>query len=188
MTTIIAALRQGDRALALTLIHLALPCELNQPDEYGQTALHLAIQKNYLEVLKILLEKGAHPNARAKDHCYGMMTPLHYAALTGNLSAAKLLLKWGANPQLKNGHAHTPLSVAYQHGFIDVARAIERYELSETSIPQKQIALGLNRKFLELKNSSLEALEARNYLSIHLCKENNVINLKDYRGKKNRKK
>lgn len=126
MSIIIRALREGQRELAVKLISSALPYQVCLYDDEGQTALHIAIQKNYIDLAQKLLEKGANINAFATDSCYGYMTPLHYAALTGNLQATKLLLTWGANRHLENKRNMTATSMAYQHGHIEVARALER--------------------------------------------------------------
>lgn len=126
MSIIINALRQGHKELALALIQNAKPYQICQYDQQGQTALHLAVQKNLPEVVAALLEKGANINALATDSAYTHMTPLHYAALTGNLKISHLLLAWGANTHLENGQFHTPATVAYQHGFLEIARLIEQ--------------------------------------------------------------
>jgi hypothetical protein len=196
VTIIINVLRQGNRDLAFTLIQHALPFQLCQYDQYGQTALHLAVQKNYLEIVKILIEKGANINALASDLSYTHMTPLHYAALTGNLGAVKILLAWGANPHLENGRLYTASTIAYQHGFVDVARYIENFDAKKakflwpqvkTNSPgEKQVRQGLSRRILELQNSTIEALQARAWVAEHSKPANNIIDFAEY--KRNRQK
>ncbi len=128
MTIIINALREDHVELAMTLIQNSAPYQICQYDHTGQTALHIAIQKNYLDIACALLEKGADINAFARDHAYHRMTPLHYAALTGNLVASRLLLNWGANTSLENGDRLTPATLALKHGFIAIAKVINQKE------------------------------------------------------------
>lgn len=184
MSIIINALRQGHKELALALIQHSKQYQVCQYDQQGQTALHLAVQKNFIEVVKALLEKGANINALATDPSYTHMTPLHYAALTGNHKAAQLLLTWGANIHLENGQFITPATLAYQHGFVDVARLIEQSQRAAAKYqwPQNQAAKlpTLNRvsgKMPGLRNSTLESLEPK-YTS------NNVVDFNEFRKRK----
>lgn len=48
---------------------------LNVTDDYGNTPLHWAAEKNQVESVKFLLSKGANPNLRNSN----MMAPLHLA-------------------------------------------------------------------------------------------------------------
>lgn len=182
MTIIIKTLREGNRILAARLIQNALSYQTNQPDQYGQTALHIAVQKNYLDIIELLLEKGANINATANDPSYSNMTALHYAALTGNLAATKLLLAWGANTAIKNGQHRIPLVVAYQHGFMEVARTISLHK--PITPPQKVIQQSLARKTLELKASSIETQRVRVWLHQNSKPTNNVVDFTAYRTKR----
>ena len=55
------------------------------------TPLHIAAEKNQLEVIKLLLSAGAHPSMKNKSG----FTPLHMAARAGNKDAAMILLNSG---------------------------------------------------------------------------------------------
>lgn len=178
MTMIIKALRQGNISLAMILIERATTYQLNQYDEQDQTALHLAIQKNYLDIIRALLKKGADLNARGSCPSYTLMTPLHYAALTGNIPATQLLLAWGANTQLENGQSRTATTIAYQHGFTELAHTIERFN------NQQMMNQSFNRKILELQNSSVEAIQARVWICKRTKPSGNVVNLEEFKRKK----
>jgi len=135
MSVIIYVLCQGQSELALSLIKTSLPKDINAYEE-GQTALHLAIQKNHLDIAKALLEKRANINALANDPAYRNMTPLHYAALTNNIAATRLLLAWGANTTLQNSYGHSAAMIAKQQGFFALEKLIEqqaRYARSSAS-------------------------------------------------------
>jgi len=183
MSIIINALRQGHKELALALIQHAKPYQVCLYDQQGQTALHLAVQKNLPDVVKALLEKGANINALATDPSYTHMTPLHYAALTGNQKIAQLLLAWGANIHLENGQYLTPATVAYQHGFLEIARMIEqrhrhavKYQWPQHLPFQNKAKELAPRKMVELRNSTIENLGARQI--------GNVVDFAEYRKKK----
>lgn len=148
---ILKALIQDNRSLALSLIKQMAPFQLSQGNAAGQTPLHVAVQKNYVEIAQALLEQGANVDALAKDLSYRYMTPLHYAALTGNLIISKLLLYYGANTQIKNSQAQTPADIAALHGFIEVAHLISHgskipFFLSKPSIEPPSIRTWVTQK------------------------------------------
>jgi ankyrin repeat protein len=63
----------------------------------GATSLHIASYHGYSELVELLLEKGAHVNAKTKNGA----TPLHMAALQGNIDIVKMLFGKGANIELE---------------------------------------------------------------------------------------
>lgn len=77
----------------------------------GRTALHLAACESSSEMVELLLQKGADPNAR---DIYGQV-PLMEAALWGQVENTKVLLKYGADQKLKcirNGQPLQPVDFA----------------------------------------------------------------------------
>jgi ankyrin repeat protein len=75
------------------------------------TALHLAVRGNHVEVGRLLLEAGADPNRMA----FGYVTPLHLAFKENREEMAGLLLDYGAEPfqgKLYSNDATTPFEVA----------------------------------------------------------------------------
>ena len=68
------------------------------------TALHSAASANHTELVRLLIDAGAGPNARQR-HGY---TPLHSAEQNGNEEAIRLLLAHGADPTLANDDGKTP--------------------------------------------------------------------------------
>lgn len=185
MSLIIRALKEAQRELAIKLISHALPYQVCLYDEEGQTALHLAISKNYIDIAQKLLEKGANINAFASDPSYGYMTPLHYAALTGNLHATKLLLNWGASRHLENQRQMTASTLAYQHGFIEIARLIEKGNSHDhyswpVNVPTKQF-LPFNPKPLIESFESNKTPKREGKTTTTLNRTGNIIDFMAYK-------
>ena len=63
-------------------------------DHAGWTGLHTAAQQGHLDVVRLLLDRGADPNAReAGDHTY----PLHWAAAQRHMDVVRALLDAGSD-------------------------------------------------------------------------------------------
>eukprot|EP01095_Lingulamoeba_sp_RSL-Kostka_P012392 TRINITY_DN491_c7_g1_i1.p1 TRINITY_DN491_c7_g1~~TRINITY_DN491_c7_g1_i1.p1 ORF type:complete len:341 (+),score=139.50 TRINITY_DN491_c7_g1_i1:90-1112(+) len=76
--------------------------DVNQIDEYGDTALHLSC--NFSKIINYLLKHNADPNIQNQIGS----TPLHRAALKSELQIVKQLLKHKADPNIKNKSANLP--------------------------------------------------------------------------------
>jgi len=144
--------------------------DVNQWDRYGRTALYAAVDMNTLpkgrrvelpaladttglQVITMLLDRGANPNAQLKlrvphrqipyDRYTEPMlnigaTPLLRAVKAGDIPVVKLLLQHGALPNLANLEGDTPLMAAVGKGWINAPtrgayfteeQALEEYTL-----------------------------------------------------------
>ena len=81
------------------------------------TPLHSAASGSHTEVVGVLLEAGADPNARQS----GGWTPLHAAARSGDVTSVTLLLASGADATATNDEGTSVLEMAQGSG--DVATA-----------------------------------------------------------------
>lgn len=63
----------------------------------GDAALHIAVAKNHVDVVQLLLASGAFVDVQAISR-FGPTTPLHVAAELARPTLVKLLLDHGANP------------------------------------------------------------------------------------------
>ncbi len=83
-------------------------------DKYGITPLMYASVKGQAELIKLLLESGANPNAKSNTR----MTPLLFltSARTVNLKGALYLIKSGAQINLADQDGLTPLMAAAYRG------------------------------------------------------------------------
>ena len=79
--------------------------------------LHAAAAVCDRETTRLLLDRGANPNARQQmDY-----TPLHGAASRGDVELAKLLLAHGAERNAKGSDGMTPADVARKYGRVEFA-------------------------------------------------------------------
>ena len=79
--------------------------------------VHAAATQGDREMMQLLLEHGADPNARQQmDY-----TPLHSSANRGDDETARLLVARGADPRAKAGDGKSPADVARERGFNELA-------------------------------------------------------------------
>ena len=75
---------------------------INLYNKNGISPLHIAVIGGNLEIINLLLDKGANPNILSLQK---KQTPLHYAYIFKNMNTNKiinLLLKYNANPNLED--------------------------------------------------------------------------------------
>lgn len=138
-TPLLLALINGHIDLAKFLIEKG--ADINAADGYGRTPLFSAIdarnagfysnpyttnETSPLEVIQLLLDRGARPNVRTKAVVpyrgwqqtdgswvnFTGQTPFLRAALAGDITVMRLLLAHGANPNLATVGGTTPLMAA----------------------------------------------------------------------------
>jgi len=114
------------------------PALANKPNDYGWTPLHLATERGYIEVIQLLLAKGADVNAALPNRQGTSMigfsrcglglprrqTALHIAACLHDPMVAKLLLNAGANPDARDQNEQTPLHHAAFCSAVEVAKLL----------------------------------------------------------------
>lgn len=83
-------------------------CEVDALIDGRQPALHLAMQEEQTEIVRVLLDFGADINSIG----YHGWTPLHIAASIGNLPLTELCLSHGANVHAQTDTAQTALHKA----------------------------------------------------------------------------
>lgn len=86
-------------------------------DSFPKTALNIACENGHTDIVRLLLEKGSHPDK--KNHAQD--TPLHIAARsdTSRLDIMKQLVAKGANVDSRNETDDTPLHIAALRERID---------------------------------------------------------------------
>jgi ankyrin repeat protein len=111
----------GEVELARLLIDRgAIVDESDDTDESGKTPLMTASMPGNIEMMKLLLEKGADVNARDRVG----ETPLMIAAYWDQVDAAALLLEQGASIEAQRADGQTALMIAAGEGQANVVRLL----------------------------------------------------------------
>jgi len=101
---------------------------VNSRDEDGLTPIHNAIFHNdyegdYPQVIQLLLEHGANPNAQDNQR----RTPLHLVSSSSRLDFARILLAHGADADAEDEEGITPLQVALARRQSEMAQLLSEY-------------------------------------------------------------
>ena len=103
-------------------------------NDYGDSPLHIAASpysgvRVNVDIMQVLLDRGANPNARDNDKS----TPLHHSSWSaeggpsGTVEGICLLLKHGAIIDVEDDAGRTPLQLALEHGRDDIATCLKEH-------------------------------------------------------------
>lgn len=119
-------------ALRISAIHNDLPfirklirhkVPLNQANEKGYTALHMAVLCGREEVVKLLLKAGANPNTQEKRE---KRTPLHDAVQSSYHGIVAILLNNEADQYTPDAKGNVPIIYASKEGNIPLVYLLAR--------------------------------------------------------------
>ena len=127
--------------------------ELYEPDQDGDSQLHLAIASGYEKAVFALIRLAPHPgylNLQNNE----LYAPLHIAVLTNQPSLVRRLVVAGAGTCIRDQEGNTPLHLASKRGHLQCAEALLRpisAEESESgagslSLEQNNLHVILNQK------------------------------------------
>ncbi len=98
------------------------PSRVSEHSPDGFTPLHLAAFFRQPAVVKWLLERGADPNAVAKNST--MVQPLHSAVASGLTESVLALVDGGADVNAAQQGGWTPLQAAAMHNRLEMVRSL----------------------------------------------------------------
>ena len=102
-TLLTLAVRKGSVAIVESLLKIG-PHPDEQLTQTGRTPFMIATDGQQLDLMKVLIKKGANPNKGQVTGFY----PIHVAAALGSVILTEFLLKNGADPMQKDGEGKTP--------------------------------------------------------------------------------
>jgi ankyrin repeat protein len=119
---IIRAAKKGDMAMVGRLLK-ADPSLLHARDKDGSTPLHCAAWNGQVDVVRLLLERGADASIENQNTHWGG-TPLHAAAHGNRRAVAELLVARGADVNFRSLNGRTPLEETAIHKATAVAKLL----------------------------------------------------------------
>ncbi len=113
----------ADTKMVRFLIDAGIDVKTHDGDQKW-TALHFAARDQLQDIVEILLENGADPNA---VECFGN-TPIARCLNVSppNLNIIKLLLKHGAEPNKKNNYDQSPIDTAKLTGDEELLKVLRK--------------------------------------------------------------
>lgn len=120
------AVEQNNFNLVQELLKTNYYCDINHLYHYfGVTLLHRAVQKNNVEIVKLLLENGANVNAQTKTQD----TSLHLACLYyyqhPKYDLIDILIQFGADMNIKSKYGENVFEVLRRYNHNNVIQFIK---------------------------------------------------------------
>ncbi|XP_077362134.1 histone-lysine N-methyltransferase EHMT2 isoform X2 [Festucalex cinctus] len=108
------AAKQGNLEIVNILLETG-QVDVNSQDNGGWTPIIWAAEHKHVEVIKVLLNRGADVTINDKE----LNVCLHWAAYAGNVDIAEMVLNAGCSLASVNVHGDTPLHIAAREGYLD---------------------------------------------------------------------
>ncbi|KAJ5071740.1 ankyrin repeat and protein kinase domain-containing protein [Anaeramoeba ignava] len=160
------------------------PKEINQLSRSGETALHISIAKNYIEVAKILISSGIDINL---PETTSGLTPLQYSCWFNKISFVNLLISEKAKLQIKDQRGWNCLHWASFSNNSEIIESLLDADSSLISVTNNagnypiNIAITENRfqsfSTLIQKITPITQMNKKGFLPIHLLAKNSRVEM-----------
>ena len=122
---LIGASGEGNLAKVRRILSECMVDVNNERQNYGSRSLYIAMDKGYLEVVKLLLDAGADPNQEDKRGRTFIWHPvIRGIPAYDAVKVVRILLDHGANPNKANLMGRTPLHHPSALGFIEMVQVL----------------------------------------------------------------
>eukprot|EP00826_Nyctotherus_ovalis_P044606 TRINITY_DN4827_c0_g1_i5.p1 TRINITY_DN4827_c0_g1~~TRINITY_DN4827_c0_g1_i5.p1 ORF type:complete len:519 (+),score=138.92 TRINITY_DN4827_c0_g1_i5:166-1722(+) len=154
---LLQAAETGDLATVESLLDRSLGdkvADVNTRSAESYTPLHFAAREGRLEMVSLLIERGANVHAQTKE----LRTPLHIACIKGHIAIIEELAMAEAEFNVNDKDGNTPAHLLAKYGWEDALERILKYQPDLTmSNNKKQTALNLvSKKALKAITSMTE--------------------------------
>ncbi len=154
------ATRTGQLGIIRRLVEAE--ADIAAEDQEGRSALHLAAQAGFTDVLEFLLEQERINPEKADRNAD---TALHLAVEFGHPSTVKILLKYSQNCHRPNNAQATPVHLAAKKGYLDilqllceeVARLDSNYDAERQEHSDRSHVGQTGQNQIEMENSKINA-------------------------------
>jgi len=93
---------------------------LDEPNQSGSTALHIAAEQDHLDAVRMLLAGKASPNLLDRDGD----TALHISTRENSLASTQMILQHQADPNIPNHFGKFPLHIAVENNLLQIVQAL----------------------------------------------------------------
>lgn len=136
-SSVVLTLATKSNFIEIVRILVKIGVDVNQQDEQGETALHVAARYGHTDCARLLLAGNGdeRTNMELAEYTYGW-TPLFIAAVDGHLPIAELLIDAGADLERLDSSGWTAKEHAALRGHLDISRRLAEFvpELDSDSV------------------------------------------------------
>ena len=129
---LIFSIAKGQPVIATILVNNGAEVNVRDTGNLSRdyTPLHWAARQGHNDLVRLLLEKGADPNAVSKSG----ETPLHLTSSQGKIETAEILISKGADLNIKDLQGLTPYDSAEKNGKSDYVKSVSEKMKSQDGV------------------------------------------------------